>query len=195
MPRLIDDILQFVSARIPEHQAANRRYLTIAIGCTGGQHRSVYLAERLAERFAHMQPGVKVRHAALRTRTSLRALGDGNYDEHSLTGGCVCGLVRYQTEGEPLRVTVCHCTGASVAPIGVRRRAGVQRSASKISGGPLSQYRHVSDESGRWLEQQFCPRCGTNIALTLEWRPGLRIIDAGTFDDPSWISAKRHPFR
>jgi UPF0042 nucleotide-binding protein len=51
--RLSDDILQFVSARIPEHQAANRRYLTIAIGCTGGRHRSVYLAERIAERLSH----------------------------------------------------------------------------------------------------------------------------------------------
>jgi hypothetical protein len=64
-----------------------------------------------------------------------------------------------------------------------------------ISGGPLTKYRHVSDESGRWLEQQFCPRCGTNIGLTLQWRPGVRIIDAGTFDDPSWIRADRHHFR
>jgi len=42
---------------------------------------------------------------------------------------------------------------------------------------------------------EFCPRCGTNIGLTLERRPGARIIDAGTFDDPSWIRADRHHFR
>jgi hypothetical protein len=56
VPRLLEDILQFVAARIPEHQAANRRYLTIAIGCTGGRHRSVYLAERVAERLAQTIP-------------------------------------------------------------------------------------------------------------------------------------------
>jgi len=65
----------------------------------------------------------------------------------------------------------------------------------EIKGGPLTRYRHISDESGRWLELAFCPRCGTNIGLTLEWRPGIRIIDAGTFDDPSWIRSEQHLFR
>ena len=61
----IDDIAQFIQARIPEHQAANRRYLTVAIGCTGGQHRSVYIAEQLAARIAVQWPQVTVRHSAL----------------------------------------------------------------------------------------------------------------------------------
>ena len=49
---LIADIAQFMTARIPEYQASNRGYLTVAVGCTGGQHRSVYIVERLAEIFA-----------------------------------------------------------------------------------------------------------------------------------------------
>jgi len=65
----------------------------------------------------------------------------------------------------------------------------------EITGGPLTKYRHTSDRSGRWLDVEFCPRCGTNIGFTLEWRPGMRLIDAGTFDDPSWIRADRHHFR
>ena len=74
MPRLSDDILQFVAARIPEHQAANRRYLTIAIGCTGGRHRSVYLAERIAERLSQNYPVVAIRHNSLgETRSITRA--------------------------------------------------------------------------------------------------------------------------
>ena len=64
--RLSAEIEAFVEARIPEHQANNRRYLTIAIGCTGGQHRSVYLVERLRERFVGRYPGVIARHTALR---------------------------------------------------------------------------------------------------------------------------------
>jgi len=63
--KLIDAIDQFVEARIPEHQAANRRYLTIAVGCTGGQHRSVYIVEQLAARFAARWPNVGARHSAL----------------------------------------------------------------------------------------------------------------------------------
>jgi RNase adapter protein RapZ len=65
VPRLIDAISEFVEARIPEHQAANRRYLTIAIGCTGGQHRSVYVVEQMAARFAARWPNVGARHSAL----------------------------------------------------------------------------------------------------------------------------------
>jgi UPF0042 nucleotide-binding protein len=61
----IEDIVKFMNARIPAYYASSRQYLTVAVGCTGGQHRSVYIVERLAEHFAHMQPGVKVRHAAL----------------------------------------------------------------------------------------------------------------------------------
>ena len=64
--RLLEDIVSFVESRIPEHQANNRRYLTIAIGCTGGQHRSVFMVERLAERFSGRYPGVIARHTALR---------------------------------------------------------------------------------------------------------------------------------
>jgi UPF0042 nucleotide-binding protein len=63
--QFIDDVARFLDARIPEHRASNRRYLTAAIGCTGGQHRSVYIAEQLAARFASQLPEVRVRHSAL----------------------------------------------------------------------------------------------------------------------------------
>jgi RNase adapter protein RapZ len=65
VPRLIADISRFVEARIPEYQASNRRYFTVAIGCTGGQHRSVYLVERIAADFARRFPDVSARHSAL----------------------------------------------------------------------------------------------------------------------------------
>jgi len=61
----LDDLERYVIARIDEHQAANRRYLTIGIGCTGGQHRSVYLLERLRERLVPRLPELAVRHASL----------------------------------------------------------------------------------------------------------------------------------
>jgi RNase adapter protein RapZ len=47
----IDDIAQFLSTWLPRYAQDGRQYLTVAIGCTGGQHRSVYVAEQLATRF------------------------------------------------------------------------------------------------------------------------------------------------
>jgi RNase adapter protein RapZ len=63
--RLIEDIARFIDARIPEYQSGNRGYLTVAVGCTGGQHRSVYIVERLAERFTKQFSNVSTRHSAL----------------------------------------------------------------------------------------------------------------------------------
>jgi RNase adapter protein RapZ len=63
--KLLRDITQFVDARIPDYLTSNRRYLTVAIGCTGGQHRSVYLVEKLAADFAARHSDVLLRHSAL----------------------------------------------------------------------------------------------------------------------------------
>ncbi len=67
--RLIDDIDRFVEARIPEYQASSRGYLTVAVGCTGGQHRSVYIVDRLVARFATRHTQVAARHCALPSGT------------------------------------------------------------------------------------------------------------------------------
>ncbi|MBU0689348.1 MAG: RNase adapter RapZ [Gammaproteobacteria bacterium] len=58
------DICRFVEDWLPNYIADNRSYLTVAIGCTGGQHRSVYLSERLARHFQSQQQ-VLVRHREL----------------------------------------------------------------------------------------------------------------------------------
>jgi RNase adapter protein RapZ len=62
---LIQDIVRFLEGRIPEYQASNRGYLTVAVGCTGGQHRSVYIVDRLAALFAARFPRVTIRHGSL----------------------------------------------------------------------------------------------------------------------------------
>lgn len=58
---MIDDIASFVERWLPLYMQDTRNYLTIAIGCTGGQHRSVYVTEQLALRFADHTP-LLIRH-------------------------------------------------------------------------------------------------------------------------------------
>ncbi len=60
-----EQVGDFLRNWIPHFEADNRNYLTIAIGCTGGQHRSVYLAERLAREFTENYDNVLVRHREL----------------------------------------------------------------------------------------------------------------------------------
>jgi UPF0042 nucleotide-binding protein len=60
-----EQLRSFLEHWIPAFQAGNRSYLTIAVGCTGGQHRSVYLVERLARHFQTHYPNVVTRHREL----------------------------------------------------------------------------------------------------------------------------------
>jgi UPF0042 nucleotide-binding protein len=61
---LMGDIRQFVEKWLPAFKNDNRSYLTVAIGCTGGQHRSVYFVEHLADHFQNAARVLK-RHREL----------------------------------------------------------------------------------------------------------------------------------
>jgi UPF0042 nucleotide-binding protein len=62
----LQDVCSFIARWAPRFEADNRSYLTIAIGCTGGQHRSVFLVEALSKYFKDSMPNVIVRHRELR---------------------------------------------------------------------------------------------------------------------------------
>ncbi len=62
---MISDIKQFVEKWLPAYELQNRHYLTVSIGCTGGQHRSVFIAETLFKYFCNKREGVIVRHRTL----------------------------------------------------------------------------------------------------------------------------------
>ncbi len=62
---MYEDISDFLGRWVPHYIDANRGYMTIAVGCTGGQHRSVYMVEKIAERIREQHEPVLTRHNAL----------------------------------------------------------------------------------------------------------------------------------
>jgi RNase adapter protein RapZ len=68
---MTQDIKTFLDKWLPEYERDGRSYLTVAIGCTGGQHRSVYIAEQLAQHFGH-ETQVLIRHRALAAGAHLK---------------------------------------------------------------------------------------------------------------------------
>jgi UPF0042 nucleotide-binding protein len=63
--QMVDDIVEFLEQWIPRYQDFQRSYLTVAIGCTGGQHRSVYVAEAIAKRLSSKYGTIRTQHHEL----------------------------------------------------------------------------------------------------------------------------------
>lgn len=63
--KMYSDITAFIDTWLPEFEKANKNYMKIALGCTGGQHRSVYMATRLADYLKAKHYSVFVRHREL----------------------------------------------------------------------------------------------------------------------------------
>ena len=59
---MYDDIRAFLDKWLPRYAAGERSYMTIAIGCTGGHHRSVYIAERLLRDLSDKTANLLIRH-------------------------------------------------------------------------------------------------------------------------------------
>lgn len=107
-------------------------------------------------------------------------------DVAMMKGGCLCGKVRYSATGEPAMVAVCHCkncqkqAGTSFALV-----VGVPKSAMSVEGN-LKTFQDKGD-SGRPVNRNFCPECGSPITSELAGMPDLTFIKAGTLDDTSWL--------
>ena len=108
-------------------------------------------------------------------------------------GGCLCGSVRFEARGEPLRTFVCHCrfcqrmTGTtsyaeSMYPI----------DAVSFSGTSPAKYQHRSENSSKIVYVHFCPQCGSTISLTFERWPEYRAVSRGAFDNPDSVAVSSH---
>jgi len=63
---MVDEISGFLTRWLPRYSANNRSYITVAVGCTGGQHRSVYICNKLFQYFSDKYDNVLVRHRELK---------------------------------------------------------------------------------------------------------------------------------
>lgn len=62
---MVEDLIRYLEIWLPRFEANNRSYMTISVGCTGGQHRSVYICEKLFQKFNPLWKNVQIRHREL----------------------------------------------------------------------------------------------------------------------------------
>ena len=67
---MYQDLSGYLDQWLPKFKVNNRSYLTIAVGCTGGQHRSVYMTQKLFDHYQKRFANVQVRHRELQHRTT-----------------------------------------------------------------------------------------------------------------------------
>jgi hypothetical protein len=101
-----------------------------------------------------------------------------------LTGGCMCGAVRYESLAKPIMAGNCHCrdcqksSGGAFVAVMV-----VPASAMKIEG--QVKYYESKADSGNSFSRGFCPECGARLFAKSSRDLRLAMIAAGTLDDPS----------
>lgn len=101
----------------------------------------------------------------------------------AVTGGCLCGAVRYEISAQPITSRVCWCRlcqriGAGGGTVNVC----FPRAATRIQG-ETHDYVSVAD-SGNVMHRRFCPACGVHLFSEAEARPHLIFVRAGTLGDP-----------
>ena len=113
---------------------------------------------------------------------------------------CSCGQLRLTAEGEPVRISVCHCLACQLrtgSAFGAQARFPAERVRIE---GTHRDYTRLSD-AGERLTFSFCPDCGATVFYVTELQPELVAVPLGAFADPSfpeptvsvWES-RRHPW-
>ena len=114
-----------------------------------------------------------------------------------LTGGCICGAVRYAVAQTPIEVYACHCTDcqritSSAFSIG----AVVPDDAFAATGKVAISVPGGITEGGRVKRRWVCPDCGTWLFGNPRQgtqHPGMfRVVRGGTLDDTSWLKPTAH---
>jgi hypothetical protein len=102
----------------------------------------------------------------------------------NITGGCLCGRVRYTVTGEPAFSGLCHCRNCQHYTGSAFEGLIAFPAASVSVQGELKTYDDTGD-SGQPVHRRFCPNCGSGVVNEVDALPGVTIVLAGTLDDPA----------
>ena len=105
-----------------------------------------------------------------------------------LTGGCHCGAVRYEAQGEPFHATVCHCGDCRrVAGAPMVAWFSVARAGFRVVSGAMRIY-----ASSARAERGFCGDCGTTLTFAEHGLPGEIDVATASLDDPALVPPADH---
>jgi hypothetical protein len=102
---------------------------------------------------------------------------------------CRCGQLRAICEGEPVRISVCHCLECQKRSGGPFAAQARWPEAQVAVEGRAKAWERVAD-SGRRVSYRFCPDCGSTVAYCNEGWPGLIAVPVGAFADPRFPAPK-----
>ena len=104
-----------------------------------------------------------------------------------ITGGCLCGAIRYEIDGEPFRIANCHCddcrkaTGSAYAT-----NLFFKEQQIKILQGTPKKFEHLADSHNTMIKE-FCSDCGSQVFGSGANRPGVKNIKVGSIDDARFV--------
>lgn len=105
----------------------------------------------------------------------------------SRQAACSCGQLKVTCEGDPVRVSLCHCLACqrrTGAPFGQQARWP----ADKVTiEGAATTYVRTGDSGGK-ATFRFCPTCGSTVYFEIDKMPGFIAVPVGAFADPSFPS-------
>ena len=100
-----------------------------------------------------------------------------------VTGRCLCGSVRWESDEPPITTRVCWCRDSQYLGAGSGTVGACFRTETLKVEGTMTDYPSVAD-SGNRMHRRFCTHCGTPMFSEAEARPHLIFVRVGTFDDP-----------
>jgi hypothetical protein len=139
-------------------------------------------------RSRHYRPATVIMHfrCVLSAPSAYHRRTDIEETHVTTTGGCLCGQLRYAFEGEPAFIGKCYCLDChKESGTGHITFVSVPASALTVTGESRSYTRVAS--SGSDTIRTFCPHCGTTVFGHPTSLGDVRVLRAGTLDDPSGL--------
>lgn len=115
-----------------------------------------------------------------------------------VTGGCMCGAVRFSIAAAPIAQRICWCRSCQYHGAGNATVSAIFPFDALTVTGEVRDYEMVAD-SGNVMRRGFCPRCGTPLFNRGSRRPEIFVVRVGALDHPerfppkSQIWASRRP--